>query len=114
MGDIPRCLQWAGSAEQLEIPRLRFASLGMTNSFDAPLQKTLIFTLKDLADLAGGELLGDPAQKITGAASLDEAIGGEVSFFGNPKYIAQLRKTRASAVFVPIDFSEQIAAAQIR
>jgi UDP-3-O-[3-hydroxymyristoyl] glucosamine N-acyltransferase len=86
----------------------------MTNSFDAPLQKTLIFTLKDLADLAGGELLGDPAQKITGAASLAEAIDGEVSFFGNPKYIAQLRKTRASAVFVPIDFSEQIAAAQIR
>ena len=64
--------------------------------------------------MAGGELIGDPAQKITGAASLAEAIPGEISFFGNPKYIAQLRKTRASAVFVPPDFSEQIAAAQIR
>jgi UDP-3-O-[3-hydroxymyristoyl] glucosamine N-acyltransferase len=64
--------------------------------------------------MSAGELLGDPAEKITGAASLGEAIPGEISFFGNPKYIGQLRKTRASAVFVPIDFSEQIEAAQIR
>jgi UDP-3-O-[3-hydroxymyristoyl] glucosamine N-acyltransferase len=72
------------------------------------------FTLQELADVSGGELIGDPAQQITGAASLAEAIPGEISFFGNPKYIAQLRKTRASAVFVPPDFAEQIAAAQIR
>jgi UDP-3-O-[3-hydroxymyristoyl] glucosamine N-acyltransferase len=64
--------------------------------------------------MSGGELLGDPAQKIIGAAPLMEATDGEVSFFGNPKYVAQLRKTRASAVFVPLDFSETIAAAQIR
>ena len=64
--------------------------------------------------MSNGKLLGDPARQITGAASLVEAIDGEVSFFNNPKYVAQLRKTRASAVFVPSDFSEQIAAAQIR
>jgi UDP-3-O-[3-hydroxymyristoyl] glucosamine N-acyltransferase len=72
------------------------------------------FTLQELATLSGGELIGDPAQKIAGAASLAEATNGEISFFGNPKYIAQLRKTHAAAVFVPPDFSEQIAAAQIR
>jgi UDP-3-O-[3-hydroxymyristoyl] glucosamine N-acyltransferase len=72
------------------------------------------FTLQELATMSGGELIGDPAQKITGAASLAEAIDGEVSFFGNPKYAAQLRKTRASAVFVPPNFAEQITAAQIR
>jgi UDP-3-O-[3-hydroxymyristoyl] glucosamine N-acyltransferase len=76
--------------------------------------KAVTFTLKDLAIMSGGELIGEPEQNITGAASLAEAIPGEVSFFGNPKYIGQLRKTRASAVFVPPDFSEQIAAAQIR
>lgn len=64
--------------------------------------------------MSGGELLGDPGQKITGATSLAEATPGEISFFGNPKYAAQLRKTRAAAVFVPLDFSEKIAAAQIR
>jgi len=72
------------------------------------------FTLQELASTSGGELIGDPAQKITGAASLAEAVGGEISFFNNPKYTAHLRKTRASAVFVPATFSEQIAAAQIR
>jgi UDP-3-O-[3-hydroxymyristoyl] glucosamine N-acyltransferase len=72
------------------------------------------FTVKELAALSGGELLGDSTLKITGAASLGEATRGEISFFTNRKYIALLRKTRASAVFVPPDFAEPINAAQIR
>ena len=64
--------------------------------------------------MSGGELIGDPAVKITGAASLAEATSGEISFFVNRKYVGLLRKTRASAVFVPPDFAEQITAAQIR
>ena len=64
--------------------------------------------------MSGGELAGDPALKITGAASLAEATPGEISFFTNRKYIGLLRKTRASAIFVPPDFAEPIAAAQIR
>jgi UDP-3-O-[3-hydroxymyristoyl] glucosamine N-acyltransferase len=72
------------------------------------------FTLKQLAATSGGELIGDPLLQITGAASLAEATPGEISFFGNRKYIGQLRKTRASAVFVPPDFAEPVNAAQIR
>ncbi len=64
--------------------------------------------------MSGGELIGDPALKITGAASLAEATSGEISFFVNRKYVGLLRKTRASAVFVPPDFAEPITAAQIR
>jgi UDP-3-O-[3-hydroxymyristoyl] glucosamine N-acyltransferase len=64
--------------------------------------------------MCDGQLLGDPAHKITGAASLVEATASDVSFFNNRKYAAQLRNTHASAVFVPMDFSEQIGAAQIR
>ena len=64
--------------------------------------------------MSGGELLGDPKQKITGAASLAEATPGEISFFGNPRYATQLRKTKASAVFVPLNFSVEIEAARIR
>src|SRR5439155_3015251 len=63
--------------------------------------KRVTFTLQELATMSNGKLLGDPARQITGAASLVEAIDGEVSFFNNPKYVALLRKTRASAVFVP-------------
>jgi UDP-3-O-[3-hydroxymyristoyl] glucosamine N-acyltransferase len=72
------------------------------------------FTLQELAALSGGELTGDGAQIITGAASLAEALPGEISFFENPKYMPLLRKTRASAVFVTPDFSEEIAQARIR
>jgi len=72
------------------------------------------FTLEQLAETSGGELVGDPSLQITGAASLAEATPGEVSFFANRKYIGLLRKTRASAVFVPADFAEPIPAAQIR
>ena len=74
----------------------------------------MTFTLKQLAATSGGELIGDPSLQIRGAASLAEATPGEISFFANRKYIGQLRKTRASAVFVPPDFAEPINAAQIR
>src|SRR6266568_891631 len=74
----------------------------------------MTFTLQELAAMSGGELVGDPALKITSAASLVEATTGEISFFANRKYVGLLRKTRASAVFVPPDFAEPISAAQIR
>jgi UDP-3-O-[3-hydroxymyristoyl] glucosamine N-acyltransferase len=74
----------------------------------------MTLTLRDVAAMSGGELVGDASLQITGAASLAEAMPGEISFFGNRKYIGALRKTRASAVFVPPDFGEPISAAQIR
>ena len=74
----------------------------------------MTITLQELATMSGGELIGDPALKITGAASLAEATSGEISFFVNRKYVGLLRETRASAVFVPPDFAEPITAAQIR
>src|SRR5947207_8141741 len=75
---------------------------------------TVTLTVHDLAKMSGGELEGDPAQQITGAASLAEAMPGEITFYGNPRYLAAFRNTRASAAFVPADFSEKIVASQIR
>jgi UDP-3-O-[3-hydroxymyristoyl] glucosamine N-acyltransferase len=72
------------------------------------------FTLQELATLCGGQLAGDPARVIHGAASLVDAAAGEITFFSDPRYVALLRKTQASAVFVPADFSEPTSAAQIR
>src|SRR6266446_2882909 len=74
----------------------------------------MTFTLQELATLSGAELIGDPKLQITGAASLGEATLGEISFFANRKYIGLLRKTCASAIFVPPDFAEPINAAQVR
>ncbi len=72
------------------------------------------FTLQELADLCGGELCGAISLTITGAASLAEATPEEITFYGNPRYLAAFRKTRAAAAFVPADFEEQIVPAQIR
>lgn len=74
----------------------------------------MTLSLRDIATSSSGELVGDPALQITGAASLSEATPGEISFFANRKYVGLLRKTRASAIFVPPDFSEPINAAQVR
>ncbi len=71
-------------------------------------------TLGEIAKSCGGELLGDSKIDIVGAASLAEATAGEISFFGNPKYAAQLKRTQASAVFVPDGFDGKTSAAQIR
>ncbi len=64
--------------------------------------------------MSDGELIGDGGENISGAASLAEAAPGEITFFANPKYMPHLRKTRATAVFVPVDFAETIPQAQIR
>jgi len=64
--------------------------------------------------MSGGELIGDPDQTITGAASLAEAVKGEISFFADPRYGPLLKKTRASAVFVPLNFCDQAPGSQIK
>ena len=74
----------------------------------------MTLTLQEIAQLSGGELIGDTTQTITGAASLAEATPNEITFYGDARYLAAFRKTRASAAFVPADFSEKIVAAQIR
>ncbi len=74
----------------------------------------MTFTVRELAEMCGGELRGDSGLTITGAASLAEATPGEITFYGNPRYLAAFRRTRASAAFVPEDFGEEIVGAQIR
>lgn len=71
-------------------------------------------TLRELAENCGGALAGDARLTITGAASLADALPGEITFYGNPRYLAAFRKTGASAAFVPADFEEQVVAGQIR
>ena len=76
--------------------------------------EAVTLTLQEIAALCQGELVGNPAQKITGAASLGDATRGEVTFFADLRYLGLLRKTQASAIFVPLGFSESISQAQIR
>ncbi len=58
-------------------------------------------SLKELADFLGATVLGDSEVRITGLATLDDAGEGEITFLANPKYLAKVATTRASAVVLP-------------
>ena len=65
--------------------------------------------LRELAGRINARLAPDAADiEIRGVASLADANPGDLSFFGNPKYIAALRKSRATAILVPDSFEEDI------
>jgi UDP-3-O-[3-hydroxymyristoyl] glucosamine N-acyltransferase len=57
-------------------------------------------TLGELAELAGGRLIGDPALPIRGAAVLADVESGQITFIDRPERAAQLAKTHAAAVVV--------------
>ncbi len=57
-------------------------------------------TVGQLAEHLGAELSGDPNSQLVGAATLEEANEGEVSFLARRKYLAYLGATRATAVLV--------------
>ena len=51
---------------------------------------------------------------IRGGAAIAEAGEGDVTFFGNAKYLAALKTCRATAALVPLDFTEEIPPVAIR
>jgi UDP-3-O-[3-hydroxymyristoyl] glucosamine N-acyltransferase len=57
-------------------------------------------TLQQIADRLGGRLEGDGAIEIHRVAAIEDAGPGDLTFFVNPKYAAELRATRASAVIL--------------
>lgn len=58
----------------------------------------MTMTLGELAVRFGCELRGDPGAAVDSVASLARAEPRSVSFLVNPKYVAQLKDTRAGAV----------------
>ncbi len=74
------------------------------------------FTVQELAALVGGQFAfeADGQKKIRGAAAVADADEGQVTFFGNAKYLPQLKASRATAAHEPLDFTEAIPATAIR
>ena len=74
------------------------------------------FTVQEIVAAVDGQLVsGQQAQtKIRGAAAIAEAEEGQITFFGNLKYLAHLKASRATAALVPLDFAEDIPAIAIR
>ena len=58
------------------------------------------YRLGDIAQALGAELKGDPEVRISGLATLQAAVPGQISFLANPAYGKYLADTRASAVIV--------------
>lgn len=56
--------------------------------------------LQQIADRIGCRLEGDGAIEITGAAGIEDAGPGQITFLANPKYQSALARTRASAAIV--------------
>ena len=57
-------------------------------------------TLGEIAAAINAELRGDPADEITNVASLRNAAPGDLTFYANTRYRADLEATRASAVLL--------------
>lgn len=71
-------------------------------------------TLGEVAAQTGGWVAPEAAaHEISGLASLDDANPGDLAFFGNPKYLKAVRKSRATAVLVPHGFGEEVPAIRI-
>jgi UDP-3-O-[3-hydroxymyristoyl] glucosamine N-acyltransferase len=60
-------------------------------------------TLKEIAKLIDGEVIGDGDILINGASGIREASEGEITFLANSKYSSLMDKTRAAAIITSAD-----------
>lgn len=64
----------------------------------------MVFTLKKIAELVNGEVLGDENQEVSQFCKIEEGKSGGISFLANPKYEPMLYQTNATAVIVNAEF----------
>jgi len=62
------------------------------------------FTIQELAFLLGGEVKGDPTEKVHTICKIQEGKKGAITFLANPKYEPFIYNTAASAVIVNSSF----------
>ncbi len=72
------------------------------------------FTLEEILEIVGeGQTEGLTEVKVTGIASLDLAVVGDLSFLGNRKYRSEVAASRASVVLLPQDYKGEPSAGQV-
>lgn len=62
-------------------------------------------TLKEIAELIDGQVIGNDSIVITGVSGIKEAREGDITFVANPKYFSLIEKTRASAIITSRDIT---------
>lgn len=65
------------------------------------------FSVKEIAQILNGEVVGDDSQKINTLNKIEEAQQGSIAFLANPKYEPHIYNTKATAVIVSYDFKPQ-------
>ena len=58
------------------------------------------FSLREIVERFGGEVAGDAAVRVRQVATLEKATPETIAFLANPRYLAQMKTTRAGAVIV--------------
>jgi UDP-3-O-[3-hydroxymyristoyl] glucosamine N-acyltransferase len=58
------------------------------------------YRLTEITGRLGGQILGDESTEVSGLSTLSSAVSGDLSFFTQGKFRAQLESTRASAVIL--------------
>jgi UDP-3-O-[3-hydroxymyristoyl] glucosamine N-acyltransferase len=64
----------------------------------------MVFTVKEIADVIGGVIEGNPDAVITEFSKIEEGKEGGLSFLANTKYIPHIYTTKATAVLVSKEF----------
>ena len=65
------------------------------------------FTAKQIAELVGGQIVGDENISVSTIAKIEEGQTGAISFLANPKYTHYIYDTRSSIVLVRKDFEPE-------
>jgi len=77
----------------------------MPRSNSGSVVDTADLTLAQIAGLVGGEAVGDPHFRVSGACGIQEAGPTEITFLRESKYLPLLQKSKAGAVIVGRDSS---------
>jgi UDP-3-O-[3-hydroxymyristoyl] glucosamine N-acyltransferase len=72
------------------------------------------FTAAQIAELVGGEVIGDPAKTVSGVSDLRTAGPEHISFLGNDRYLPAVRETGAGIVLLARDAPSDFSFTQIR
>lgn len=70
----------------------------------------MVMTVQEVANRLHGQVTGETALEVRALASLSEARPGDLSFFKDRKYAAQLRNTRATAILVDPNWEGETSA----
>ena len=65
------------------------------------------FTVREIAEQVGGEVVGDGGIELAGFAQADAAKPGDLTFAENEKYFRLAEKSRASAILAPEEFASE-------